>query len=156
MKILVAYYSRTGSTEKVCREIAKKLKTDTDPIIDERKREGLSGWILGGRDVIFDYNTKIKYEKDPKFYDIVIVGTPIWVGREVPAIKEYLKKNSFKRIAFVCTCAGNNKEVFAHMIRLSKKPIATLEIKQAFFKNEEYQNKIDEFCKKIKKLKIDQ
>ena len=65
MKILVAFYSKTGKTKKVALGIAKQLKADIDEIADLKNRRGIIGWIIAGRDAFRGLLTEIKFKKNP-------------------------------------------------------------------------------------------
>ncbi len=149
MKILVAFYSRTGNTKKLGKQIAGLLKADVDEIIDKKDRNGIKGWLGAGKDVLFKKPTKIKHEKNPEKYDLVIVGTPVWAGTMTPAVKEYLFKNSFNKIAFFCTFGGNASRTFDDMEKMSESPISKIGLKDKKIDNSE--KEIVEFCKKLKK-----
>ena len=150
MKILVAYYSRTGNTKRVAEKIAGMLKADTNEIIDlkERKRV-IIGWLISGRDAMKKKETQIKFKKNPEKYDLVIIGTPIWAWNMAPAVRTYLKQNrKIKKVAFFCTFGGSSGKTFKEMERLSKKPLALLEIKDKEI--EQSDDKIKEFCRKLR------
>jgi flavodoxin len=66
MKILIAYYSRTGTTSKIAKEIAKKIKADIDEIKDLKDRKGILGYIFSGRDSMLQKTTEIKTSKNPE------------------------------------------------------------------------------------------
>jgi len=130
MKALIAYYSRTGNTKKVAKEIKKYLKSNIEEIFDKEDRSGIKGWMSGGRDATQKNIAEIKFKKSPSKYDLVIVGTPIWGFTVTPAIRSYLKQNKFKKLAFFSTSAGVGiKRTFKEMEKISKKPIATLALK---------------------------
>ena len=148
MKILVTYYSRTGNTKHIAHAVANRLKADIDEIIDTKKRSGIFGYIGGGRDALFGHRTKIEFRKNPRKYDLVIVGTPTWLYTATPAVKEYLIKNSFKKVAFFCTHGSNYKNVFREMNKLAGYPIATLEVLDKEVTKSK--KKIDEFCNELK------
>ncbi|MBD3248728.1 flavodoxin [Candidatus Woesearchaeota archaeon] len=148
MKILTVYYSRTGKTKKIAEKISKELNSDIDEISDLKKRSGILGFLGGGRDAFFKKSTKIKFIKDPSKYDIVIIGTPIWAGTCVPAVREYLKKNKIKKTAFFCTAGSKQAKAWKDMEELSSKPIATLDIKDK--KVDSFDKEIRIFCKKVK------
>jgi flavodoxin len=155
MKTLISYYSRSGKTEEVAKEISKNLNADLDKIIDKKKRKGIFGWLSAGRDAMKENITEIEYKKNPKDYDLVIVGTPTWASTITPAIRTYLTKNKFKKIAFFATASEiDGTETFKKMEALSKKPIAILEMEKKDFKKGEIKiweiKKIKEFCEKIK------
>ena len=150
MKILVAYYSRTGNTKKVAEKIAGILKADTDEIVDlkDRKRVVI-GWVISGRDAMKKKETQIRFNKNPDKYDLVVIGTPIWVWNMTPAVRTYLKQNrEIKKVAFFCTFGGSSGKTFEEMKKLSKKPLALLEIKDK--EVEQSDDKIKEFCKKLR------
>jgi len=150
MKALIVYYSRTGNTEKIAKEISGNLKVDIDEIIDMTNRKGIIGWLRGGRDAMKNILTEIKNKKNPLRYDLVIIGTPIWAGTLCPAVRTYLSKNKFKKIAFFCTFGGNPGKSFEEMEKLSKKPVAKLGIKDTDIKKGTYKGLLNDFLKKIR------
>lgn len=148
MRILVAFYSKSGNTKKVGEEIAKNLKDDIDEIIDKKDRSGIIGWLGAGKDAFFKKATTIENKKDPSQYDLVVVGTPIWAGNVTPAIRAYLSMNRFNKVAFFCTCGGGKGRSFIEMEKLSKKPEEVLEIME---KNiGDAKDGIDEFVESLK------
>ena len=92
-------------------------------------------------------NTQIKYKKDPKKYDLIIIGTPVWAWTTTPAIRTYLTQNKPKKVAFFCTSGGSKGKVFEDMEELSKKPLATLDLVDK--KINESMKTIQEFCQKL-------
>jgi len=150
MKTLIAFYSRTGNTKRVSEEISKKIKSDIDEIIDLKKRRGALGWVMGGKDALLKKPTNIKIKKNPLNYELVIIGTPNWAGTMTPAVREYLNKNKFKKVSFICTYGGNEGHVFADMEKLSKKPIRCFSIKDKEIGNAEYNKKLNVFCEGLK------
>ncbi len=106
MKILVAYYSRTGTTRKVAEAIAGILKCDIEEVIDKKSRSGALGWLKSGRDAGSKKLTTIEETKnDPGLYDVVAIGTPVWNGTMSTPIRTYIvqHRESFKKVAFFCT-----------------------------------------------------
>jgi flavodoxin len=159
MKILVAYYSRTNLSKKIATIISEKLKADLDEIIDKKSRSGAKGYIIGGRDAIKRLLTKISYKLDPKEYDLVIIGGPVWAWTISPAIRTYMDKNSdslkIKKLAFFATQGSNGAEKkFEAMKKILKtNPECTLIINSKDFRGETYNNKIEEFLDQIKKIR---
>ncbi len=148
MKILVTFYSRTGNTRKLAQQIAKNLNADIDEIIDKKDRTGILGWFSGGKDAFFKKQTQIGFIKNPQGYDLVIVGTPVWIGTMTPAIRTYLTQNRLNNVAFFCTFGGKESKTFTEMEKLSGKPIVVLGLKDK--KINESNDQIIEFCNKIK------
>lgn len=150
-KISIVYYSKTGNTKKIAEELSKKLNADIDQIIDLKNRKGFFNWFIAGRDGMKKNLTRIKYSKNPSKYDLVIIGTPVWGWNMVPAIRTYLMQNKIKKIAFFSTSGGTNvTQTFLDMESVSEKPIAKLSILEKEVKENKYNDKLNEFVKKIK------
>lgn len=150
MRNLVAYYSRTGNTRKVAQNIAGMLGANIDEIIDLKDRSGIKGWILGGRDAMANKPTEIRNSRDASIYDLVIIGTPIWVGTAAPAVKAYLLKYKFKNVAFFCTAGNKQTRAFKDMEKLSSKPLATMDLKEKKLDDPSTNDKIRGFCNKLR------
>jgi len=155
MKILVAFYSRSGRTKKVAEAISEILKCDKEEIFDIKNREGIVGFLSAGTDANLRRLTAIKEIKNnPSLYDLVIIGTPIWSSNISTPIRTYLSlyKDGFKKVAFFCTRLGSDsKKVFDDMKNLSKKtPLALLEPTSREVARGQYMQKVKEFIKNLK------
>jgi len=153
-KTLVAFYSRTGTTRKVANEIAKSLKCDVDEIIDEKKREGILGYLRSGKDATFKNPAKIKTSKDPSKYDLVVIGTPIWAYNMCSAVRTYItnNKDKFKKVAFFCTQGGSGGSTAFKSIRelCNKAPVLTIEFNAEDVINGDYIISAKAFAKYLK------
>jgi flavodoxin len=150
-KILVTYYSRTGNTKKVAEGIAKELNAKIDQVIDLKDRKRfIIGWIISGKDSSLKKLTEIKTRENSEKFDLVVIGTPVWAWTVCPAIRTYITKNKFKRVAFFCTNGGQEGNTFKEMERLSKKPIATLSLLDKKIKKGEFYREIKSFCGRLK------
>ena len=155
MKILVAFYSRSGKTKKVAEAISEILKCDKEEIFDIKSREGVVGFLSAGTDANLRRLTAIKEMKNnPSLYDLVIIGTPIWSANISTPIRTYLSlyKEDFKNVAFFCTRLGSDAEkVFADMKNLSQKtPITLLKLTSREVVRDQYMQKVKEFIKNLK------
>lgn len=131
MKSLVVYYSRTGTTAKAAGEIADRLDCDTEQIFDKRSRSGPVGYMMAGREVMKDALTELGPSKvEPSQYDLVIIGTPVWVYRTSIPVKTYLIKHKavLGKVAFFATYGSSGFErTMDEMAALcGKTPVATL------------------------------
>ncbi len=131
MKVLVAYYSRSGVTRTAAGDIAARLGADIEEIIDNKPRRGAIGWLIAGKDASLKRPTEIAPPaKDPAAYDLVILGTPVWAFTMAPAVRTYIARHAgaFRKLAFFCTMGGSgDKKTFQHMADLSGlSPMATL------------------------------
>jgi flavodoxin len=153
-KILVVYYSRTGTTKMAGEAIAKKLGSDLEEIIDKTDRKGAVGWVLAGRDAMKKSLTEIvEPKKNPAQYDLVIIGTPVWAGTMAPAVRTYLSihKDMIAQAAFFCTMGGSgNKNIFTYLEEASsKKPVATVALQTKEVRTGNVEGRIEKFAQEI-------
>ena len=112
MKPLVVYYSRSGNTRFVAEKISQEIGGDIEEIIDKKKKKRTFGFILSGYDATRGRITEIaEMERSPKDYDLIVVGTPMWNKRIAPAVRTYLKENSFseRMWPFFAQTSGHNQ-----------------------------------------------
>lgn len=153
-KILIAYYSRTGTTRAVAQALAQRLGADLEEIVDKKDRSGILGWLGAGRDASKKSKTIIgPLRYDPSGYDLVILGTPIWAWNMTPAIRTYILQNreKFRKVAFFCTM-GNSGDLkaFAGMADLcGQKPLATLALRSGEVKMNQYYSAINRFLAEL-------
>lgn len=157
MKYLIVFYSRKGTTKKIGEVISNKINSEHEEIIDTKKRKGIIGFLISGKDATLKKLAKIKeIQKNPELYDLIILGTPIWNRRMTPAIRTYIteQKHNIKNVAFFCTEGGSGgSRTFDNMAKLCEKPpVSTLEITKNDIKEESHLDKIQNF---IQELQID-
>jgi flavodoxin len=152
MKALVVYYSKSGTTKKIAERIAKKLNADVEELADKKKRSGVIGWLIAGRDGMKKNATEIAPVKyDPSKYDIVFVGGPLWGFNSIaPAARTYLAqhKDRIKKAAFFVTRGGSKpsdkaiddlKELYGNAAA------AALDLRQADIDSDESVKKLEQF-----------
>lgn len=171
MKTLIVFYSRTGTTRKVAHEIQKALKADAEELFD-KNRSGPIGYLQAGKEATLEKLTDIKpIKKDPKRYDLIILGTPVWAFNMCSAIRTYLTENhenlhkfsgcqkqktvfkhKLKKVAFFCTMdSSGDDRTFRKMQELTQlKPKATLTLKTKDVHKKDFSKEIKEFVKKLK------
>jgi len=151
MKTLVVYYSRTGNTKKIGDEIAGDLKCDIDEITEKKKRNGMLGFVMSGREAVRKTTPKINPAKfKPEEYDLVIIGTPNWATTIASPVRTYITMNKFKDVAFFCTQgSGKDQGLFKKMEEVAgKKPVATLRLSTKQVQSGDYD--IDKFLESIR------
>ena len=112
VKILLAYYSRTGNTQNVANQIheivggdmvkietVKAYPTDHDSILAQVIDELYTGYKPAISTVVDNI------EK----YDLIIIGHPIWWGHMPPPMRTFVSSYDFsgKRIAHFCTYSSS-------------------------------------------------
>lgn len=156
MKILVAFYSRTGLTKKLALSLADKIGAEVEEIIDQNPRSGVLGYIVSGREAISKKLAKIDAPRlNPGDYDLVIIGTPLWAGTMSSPIRAYLDqfKGVFKAAAFFTTQqAGAQERVFTILSDfIGIKPLATMSVLSKEVVRGDYQEKINDFINQYEK-----
>ncbi|MFX0000351.1 MAG: flavodoxin family protein [Candidatus Hermodarchaeota archaeon] len=156
MNILIAFYSRTGTTKKIAEIISSSLNCASEEIIDMKKRTGfIIGFFKCGYAATRKKLTTIKkFQKNPELYDLIILGTPIWNKRMTPAIRTYISANKgkFKKVLFFCTLGGKgSSETFEDMAEIcNEKPLCTLAITKKEIKKGYHIDKINSFIQELK------
>ena len=157
-KHLVVFYSRTGNTKRIAEAVSTGLQCDLEELVDTKKRGGFLGYMKSARNAGSGKETEIgEIQKNPGEYDVVIIGTPVWVGKMAPAIRTYLNRyrDQLKSVAFFCTSGnGTNQKSFSAMEEIcGKAPVATLEVSGKDAKQDRYSDKVHAFVGGFQDLK---
>jgi len=154
-KILVAFYSRTGTTRKTANYVAGELGCDTEEILDVKSRMGLFGWLRSGMEAFREMIPLIQEtKKDPSAYDVVVLGTPWWASKMSSPLRSYIAKNrdKFRQVAFLITSGGEDigKGIPNMETACGKKPAAVFTATTEQVKTGSYTNKIQDFLSKLR------
>lgn len=132
MYTLCLYYSRTGSTEKLIREIAQELGCEMFKLDDGVDRTGWRGWLRSGMQAMARRVPPVKPVKTAfplDVYDLVIIGTPVWAGRCSAPVRSFLIQHGeeLRKTAYVITRSSDVRyeEVFDQMDMYVKSPRAS-------------------------------
>lgn len=102
-RILVVYYSLSGNTERVARDLARILDADLEQIREHTWRRGFLGHVRAVIDTLRERPARVFGPvKDPGAYSLVIVGTPVWAGRITPAARTYLESIRDRAAGIAC------------------------------------------------------
>jgi flavodoxin len=156
MKTLVVFYSRTGHTRKIGQILEETLQCDAEEISDTKNRMGLFGWLRSGRDAMRRKLTTIQPPRyNPRDYDLIIMGTPVWGGMPTPAIRTYITQNfnNLKKVALFCTHGGSDVDkVFTELEKIcDQKAVALLEVRTEQVNKNLFIAKIKQFTGNINK-----
>jgi flavodoxin len=120
-RILVVYYSRTGTTRKVAEVLARLLHADLEELVDTQNRRGLLGYFRSGREAFFKRKTVLRPpERNPADYALVVVGTPVWNLSLSSPVRTYLElmRAKLPGVAFFLThMRMGSRRVLAQMSR---------------------------------------
>ena len=96
MKRLVVYYSLSGNTEAAANRIAKALDADLLKLetVKSMPKSFAAQILVGGGQVMMNYIPELKpFGKDVGSYDEIVLGSPIWNSKGVPAVNAFLKED---------------------------------------------------------------
>jgi len=117
-KILIVFYSHSGTTRKVAEALVAQLKCDIEEITSEG-HAGLFGILRSLIEAMRHRPAQIApTSRDPSSYDLVVIGTPVWAWSVSSPVRAYLMRHAGKlsQVAFFCTMGGTgNKHTFAQM-----------------------------------------
>ena len=113
VKTLVVFYSLDGNTRSIAKTIQQKLDAD---ILELRLKKPINPksffkYFWGGFQVISRSRPQLlPLDKDPRDYQLIFIGTPVWAGNYVSAFRTFLSSVEIKRkkIALFCCCGGQN------------------------------------------------
>ena len=157
MKTLVVYYSRTGNTRKMGEEIAATLEADIEELKDDVGRSGPIGFVRSLREA--ESGALVHLEPllhEPKTYDLVVVGTPVWVWTMSSPVRTFLltKNLGTARVAWFCTLGAGSQSFkescFQSMTNeTGRTPVATLGFSMKDLKRD-YSQAIADFAETLK------
>ncbi len=89
---LVAYYSRSGTTERLASQLAARLGADLEVVKTDQSYAGRTGYLKGIWHALSRRVLKVSPGRDAANYPIVIVGSPIWAGHLSAPMHSYLAR----------------------------------------------------------------
>jgi flavodoxin len=104
--VLVLYYSRSGNTEAMAREIARRYQAEIVALEAEAYSLDFDGWRRVRHDAWNKLPAAIVPETlDMARYDLVFLGAPIWWYRPAPPLWTFVDSNDFhgKRVVLFNT-----------------------------------------------------
>lgn len=108
-RTLVVYYSRTGNTRRLAHELRDLTEADVEELAEATDHTGTLGWVRCATEALLRRRPALLAPvHDPRRYDLVFVGGPVWMGRLAPAVRAYVADlgHASSRLAFFSTQAG--------------------------------------------------
>jgi len=105
-KTLVVYYSRTGNTRQIGQELASALGADAEELRDGQDRRSPMGYLKSGLEARRHSPARLQpLVHDPATYDLLVVGTPIWVSTVSTPVRTFLERyvTPEQKVAWFCT-----------------------------------------------------
>lgn len=117
MKTLVVFHSRGGTTRRVARALASRLKADLEEIVPlQAHAEGRLGYAQCALESMAALTPAIAPPaKDPRRYGLVLVGTPIWCWSVSSPVRTWLMQQrealAGVRLGLFCTMGGSGASI---------------------------------------------
>jgi len=115
LKVLLAYYSRSGNTEKIAQKIAQGIEESGGEVdLVAVKSVAENNIVLGVVKAILDKKVAVKAKTvDCRNYDLICLGTPVWLSHPAPQITSYIdlcENLAGKKAAVFVTLGGTGGE----------------------------------------------
>lgn len=156
-RILIVYFSRTGTTGRLADLLASLLHATVVRIRESKGpkvRLGVHGYVRSLVDVLRRRSARLLPDaQDLGEYDVVVVGTPVWASRVSTPVSTWLVANQhqLRHVAFFCSLGGRGSEsAFAQMQADSgKSPIATCAVTTRDLNRGDDYVRLEAFARKI-------
>ena len=123
MKVLVLYYSQTGTTKAVAEEICNRLGADIEAIEAVNPYDGDFGATIARcqQEMAEGVLPELKpLQSDVASYDVIFLGYPIWFGTYAPPVATLLKDTLLaqkKIVPFCCFGSGGLESSVANLAK---------------------------------------
>jgi flavodoxin len=154
---LVAYYSLTGTTQRVAERLAHWLDADLEVLHDRGPRRGALGALRSALDSALGREVWLAPPLfDPANYDLVLVGSPVWYASVSSPVRSYLSRyrDRLRNVAFFCTCGGTGApRALRHMAKAcGRPPLATLVVRAAHAQSGAWEGAAAAFLARLESL----
>lgn len=151
---LIIYYSRTNATRMLAGELVKELGADVVAIQERQARTGRTGFLRAMWDASRGVLPPIEpLHVDPSYYDLVLLGAPVWAGRAACPMRRLLcdAAHQLPPTAYFCTYGGRGWDTaFRDMSDLDgKAPVATLAVRRSELMQGRHTVQLDRFLAKL-------
>ncbi|HVV83387.1 MAG TPA: flavodoxin [Kofleriaceae bacterium] len=134
-RILVVYYTRSGTARTVAGRLAGLLGADLEEIVDPTPRAGWRGFVRSAVEARRAQLAPIApSQHDPADYDLVVIGTPIWFASVSSPVRAYLRRHrgAIRAAAFFCTYGGSGSGRVLEQMKAEAKlePVARMALRE--------------------------
>lgn len=127
-KTIVVFYSLTNNTKEAAKQVASQLNADLmqlHMVRDMPKNQGKI-FMTGGMQAIFGMRPNLKeYDIRPEDYEEIIVGTPIWAGKNASPINTFFREKAIcQKVTGIFTLSGGGDN--DQCVKILKKKLPNL------------------------------
>ena len=116
----IYYFSKTGRSEKIARELAARYGTPAHRLDDGQSWKGLFGFLKGGYMATYRKKLPVQYPAPPAGEPVALVH-PIWAGKFPPGVRTFIDEVGRDRIILLPTSGSSllkDRDGFARIIDL--------------------------------------
>lgn len=123
LKVLVIYYSSAGHTRTIAEHVARATQGDLEELraAGEPSGTGAHHYLWALRHLLLSQKPLLTdLEHDAATYDLIILGSPVWLGTFSPVLRSYIRTASLtrKHIALFCSYRNSPGTAFKHISRI--------------------------------------
>ena len=120
MKTMIVYYSMNGNTDYAARKIARQLGATllrVEPV-KAYPDKGFRKFFWGGKSAVMAETPELQaYRFDPRAFERVIFGFPVWAGNVTPPLRTFIRDNRAalqgkSLAAFACQSGAGAEKAF--------------------------------------------
>ncbi len=124
-EVLVVYYSRSGNTEAMAQEIARRLGADLTRLEASSYPLTFRGYLAASWDALLRRPAGIEPKRmDLSRYKQVFLGAPVWYWRAAPPLESFIDRNDFRgveTVIFLSLESSYSEEAVAELGKLVEK-----------------------------------
>lgn len=122
LKVLVIYYSSAGHTRTIAEQAARTAQADLEELraVGEPMGTGPRHYFWALRHLLLSQKpVLINVEHDASIYDLIILGSPVWLGTFSPVLHSYIRTAPLacKHVALFCSYRNSPGPAFKHVTR---------------------------------------
>jgi flavodoxin len=149
-KILIVYYSLTGSTRFIADSLSNSMDADLLELkpLKELNPEKGTKFMWGGAQSTMKKKPDLEpIELDPEGYDLIIIGTPVWAWNFTPPVRSFLSMFDLtdKKVALWTCSAGAGNRAMGLFKKALKKSDIIGEIKFQFGFKDQLEQELTEY-----------
>ena len=123
LKVLVIYYSSAGHTRTIAERVANAAQADLEELqaVGEPSGTGAEHYFWTLRHLLLSQKPLlVPVEHDASTYDLIILGSPVWLGTFSPVLRSYIRTAplAHKRVALFCSYRNAPGTAFKHVGRM--------------------------------------
>ncbi|MCX6063371.1 MAG: hypothetical protein NTV26_04160 [Caldiserica bacterium] len=123
LRVLIVYYSSAGHTRTIAEQLAKAAQADLEELraVGEPAGTGARHYFWALRRLLLSQKpVLLPVAHDASTYDLIILGSPVWLGTFSPMVRSYIRMTSLahKHVALFCSYRNAPGSAFKHVSRM--------------------------------------